>query len=203
MSMFANAKTVTAKKGKPEPETVALTGLENFARIAALVKNFDAVKKTLEGEVKSAMRSIFMASVYKMRKKPDNFRAAEGVAEASCELRRRSSASVLTDEEVATLESLSVPYAVLAGNFIINPAYAADEKLLNKVSKALEKVAGLPDDFILREPDKRVVSDKSLEKACEIGSDVAFDIVTTLAIRPKLETVDIGGALELARKMVG
>ena len=73
--------------------------------------------------------------------------------------------------------------------FAINPAYAEDTKLMERVEKALEKVVGLPSDFIVLQAGvkKLVVTDEMADAAYKSRNKVAVDICTTMALKPKLE----------------
>lgn len=209
MSIFANAKTIkapAASKGKKAKVEVELPGLENFSLIGALIKSLEAVQSSFEDQVKGEARDHFIAEGTDRR--PENFRGVDGAAEASIELRKRSTRSVLNDAEIEALEADGVPVETVedvAETFVINPAYAADSVLLGKIEKALKKVPGLPEDFILAQEGKRrvVVSDDTVSVVFAKGLAEKFiDTVCTLAIKPKLDTPDLKAALKLAEKFV-
>jgi hypothetical protein len=209
MSIFTNAKTIKApaaskaKKSKPEVE---IAGLENLTLIDALIKSLEAVKSTFDEQVKTQAREHFVAEG--TDKKPENFRGTDGAAEASIELRKRSTRSILNDEEIAALTEAEIPVEVvedIAETFVINPAYAADSALLGKIDKALKKVPGLPADFILAQEGKSrsVVSDDTVSAVFAKGLAEQFiDTVCVIAVKPKLENPNLKAALELAKKFV-
>ena len=206
-NMFAKAKVIEApvkSSKKDEKAEVRIDGLEDYAIITNLVKSLTAVQTTVGEAVKSEMRTIFAAN----RKRPENFRGIDGKASASCELRKRSSASPLNDVEVELLERNNIPYdtlPVVEERFVINPAYADDQDLLERISAALSKAKGLPEDFILLQKGsaKKVVSDATIEKVFECGlAETYIDTVCTLAIKPKLDETDVASALSRAKKFL-
>lgn len=206
-NMFAKAKVIEApvKPGKKDDKSeVRISGLEDYAIVTNLVKSLTAVQNTVGEEVKQEMRKIFANN----RKRPENFRGVDGKASASCELRKRSSTSPLNDAEVELLERNDIPYdtlPVVEERFVINPAYADDQDLLERISAALSKVKGLPEDFILLQKGsaKKVVSDKTIEKVFECGlADRFIDTVCTLAIKPKLDETDVDSTLARAKKFL-
>lgn len=206
-NIFAQAKVIEAKpaKSKKDDKTeVRIAGLEDYAIICDLVKNLTTIKETVGETVKNEMRKIFASS----KTKPENFRGIDGKASASCEMRKRSSTSPLTPEEVELLSRNSIPFdtvAVTEERYVINPAYMNDQKLLEKISEALSKVKGLPDDFIMLQKgtEKSIVSDRTIEKVFECGlGESLIDTVAVLAIKPKMDNVDVSSALNRARAIL-
>lgn len=183
------AKTATAKKEKQE---IALAGLQSLAEIKALMQGLEAAAATLEGEIKEAGFAEFLKMETKVR--PESFKGTDGLATCSVEMRKRGTNSALNEDEVAALEAAGLtPFkqVITAEMFGINPTYAGDELLMNKVSKALEKVAGLPADFIVHQPEKSklVVSDEVVNAAFALTGESregALRICTTMALKPKL-----------------
>jgi hypothetical protein len=194
MSIFAKAKaaqvakTSAAKKTKHE---IAIAGIQNLAEIKAMMASLAAVAATLEGSIKDAGFNEFLAMETQVR--PESFKGVDGQASASVEMRKRGTNSALNADEVAVLENFGLtPFkqVVTVEMFGINPAFAADSKLMNKVSKALEKI--VPEGFIVvqAEESKMVVNDDLLEAAFKLEGDdraEALRIVTTMALKPKLE----------------
>jgi hypothetical protein len=192
------AKVPTKKKASDKP-TFEITGLKKLATLSVMMKSISALYETTEADVKNQMAKYFSHMGDRDEKQPSNFKGIEGDASASCELRKRSSRSVLSDEEVKMLEENNIPYETVVDVqecFVINPAYSQDENLLAKISKALEKVPGLPADFIQLQPSvtRRVVSEETM--ATVFKNKLAEDflsVVGTLAIKPTIansETID-------------
>lgn len=206
MSLFSNAKTIDAKpaaKKGSKKEEIQLAGIETIAQIDALTKILAAARATIEAETKSAAMDLFVDMAD--GKRPENFRGVEGDASASVELRKRSTASALNEGEIQHLTSLGlkVEKAVAVQElFAINPAYAGDAKLLEKVSKALEKI--VPVDFIVKqeEKSKTVVTDETIDGAFAANDRTAIEIVSVLALKPKLEVTNVDKLFATVQKLV-
>lgn len=194
MSLFKNAKQIAAKPtaaAKKTKQEIALAGVQSLAELKAMIASLEAAAKTIEGEVKEAGFGEFLAMETQVR--PESFKGVDGQASCSVEMRKRGTNSALNADEVAVLEELGLtPFkqVITTEMFGINPAYAGDEKLMDRVSKALEKVAGLPADFIVQQAEvsKLVVDDNLLDEAFKLteGREEALRIVTTMALKPKL-----------------
>jgi hypothetical protein len=212
MSIFSNAKKIESQPKtsakKDDKAKIALTGLENYAAIDTVLKGFKAIMETVGESVKGDMNSIFVGIGKQLKARPDNFRGIDGKASASCELRNRASSSPLSPEEVELLSKNEIPVGSIVTKeaaYIINPTYFNDSALLEKVSKALEKVAGLPADFILvqEKEEKKVVTDETVSKVFEKGlSELLLPIVTVPAIKPTY-TGTLVEALEAAKSLAG
>jgi hypothetical protein len=204
-NMFQQAKATApapAKSNKKDKrDQVDLAGLEDVAAVDALIKSLTALKDALKAPVLDQMREIFI-------EEPKNFLAVEGNATASAELRKRSTASPLKPDEVAMLAEEEIPVEEVedqAEHFFVNPTYAGDSALLEKVSKALAKIGGMPEDFIQFQPKitKTVVGEKTFEKAMEVDPEKFIDIVGVLALKPKLEKADLPYMIAKASKLLG
>jgi len=193
MSIFDKAKKVEAKPAaaKKTKQEIAIAGIQSLAEIKAMMQNLEAVAKTLEGEVKEAGFAKFLEMETNIR--PESFKGVDGMATWSVEMRKRSTASALNADEVELLEKMGLkPFTqvVTTEMFGINPIYAANEELMNKVSKALEKI--VPEDFIVLQAGvtKQVVDDALCDAAFKMpaGEDraTALRMVTTMALKPKL-----------------
>jgi hypothetical protein len=193
MSIFAKAKAVPATKTAAAKKTkleVAIDGIQNLAEIKAMMASLTAVAATLEGEIKEAGFNEFLDMETQSR--PESFKGIDGLATCSVEMRKRGTNSALNADEVAVLEGFGLkPFKqiVTTEMYGINPAFAADEKLMNKVSKALEKI--VPEGFIIKQEEvsKLVVDDNLLDAAFKMEGDnrpEALRIVTTMALKPKL-----------------
>ncbi len=209
-NLFSTAATLEVAPKKTSKadtkEKIKIEGLEDYAMVVSLQKNLDALKETLEGSVKAQMKEVFTRQ---SNKRPENFRGIENHASASCEFRKRSIRSVLTEEEVGALEKDGIPVGTevtVPSRFIINPEYMMDQALLQKISDAMRKVPGLPENFIVlqAEQSSRVVTDETVDKVCEKGLITQhFDKVATMAIKATLENeLDIEAVLDSVREMV-
>lgn len=198
MSIFSNAKSVASApkgKSKPKKKEVSIDGLEQLAEVDALIKNLEALREDLDRNVKDKAREIFIDLGKTAR--PENFRGVDGDAEASIEFRKRSSRSVLTPAEVEAFEKLNIPVETIqdvSETYIINPAYAGDSALLQKIDVALKKVKDLPEDFILKQEgvSRKVVGENTVTAVFSKGLiRQFFDSIGVLAVKPKLDVTDI------------
>ena len=212
-NMFANAKAVNGKvkaKKADDKRKVAIKGLEAYASICALEDTIKALKDTFRAQVNEGVTAEFVREGKHLKRRPDNFRGTENNASASCELRKRSSASSLTDAEVELLERHGVSFTEVGDvveTYIINPAYKDNEELLNKVGKALGKVAGIPDDFLQLQvaAKKKVTTDTSLDEVFAKSPELIeplLAVVGTMAVKPKLENGDVSTALDTVKKLL-
>jgi len=199
-NMFAAAKAVSKKaptkkaKGK-QKEEVAIHGMEDLARIDSAIKALDALKKTVEGDVKSQIMKHYVSKGMKDKKRPDTFTGTEGKATASCELRKRSVRSALNIEDRTLLDDHKIPYNVavkVPGTFVINPEYAGDEKLLAAISEALENIEGVPVDFITYQEEVTTaeVTDETVDAVFQNARSAknlarVLDVVSSLAVKAK------------------
>lgn len=210
MGMFTKLQLVEtkitkkpAKKSKPEMEIV---GVEQIAMIDALQDTLEALRATLEGEIKSAAFEHFTTLIRETGQRPENFNATEGDATASMQLRRKSSSVALSDEAIALLQAEGIEperQIVTPELFAINPAYADDKALLAKVEKALAKI--VPDDFIVQQQEvgKWVVSESTFDAAIAKRSSAAvIQAISTVSCGPKLKVTNLPAILNFVRDMI-
>jgi hypothetical protein len=211
--MFSNAKLLntTSKSKKVEAATVHIDGLETLASLDAVIKALSALKDTVESEVKSRGEIEFIQRGMEKKSRPDNFKAFDGIASASVQLKKRSSASALSDAEVALLSEVGISVETnqeIVSTFVINPAYKDDQKLLSNVEKKLKGVKGIPEDFILMQEgkSKTVVPDGALDEVFKLDEDkvrALLPVVSTLAIRPSLADGDVTKAYDIIKDLLG
>lgn len=213
MSMFANAKTVKtgSKSKKAEKAEIQIEGLENLAAIDAVIKSLEALKKTVEADVKSQMMVHFVKTGCDQKKRPENFKGMDGDASASCELRARSSASGLSDSEIDLCKKHNIAteeVTAVVDTFIFNPAYANDGKLLGEIEKKLKGIKGLPEDLILKQDgsSKTVVAASAMDEVFLLQPEVAkqmLAVVGVLAVKPKLEGKEVADAFDIVKVLIG
>ena len=200
---LAPSKTV-AVKGKVKHE-VKLQDLEAYAQLDAVAKACEGLKKTLGAEINAEALLEFMR-LGQNGVRPESFTGIDGNATASMELRKRSTASVLTEDEVAELTKLSIPVATIVTQnelFGINPDYATNMELLTKVEKALAGI--VPDNFFFKQEEisKKVVSDESLAIAfSKKAPESIIRLLTTSAIKPKLAITNMAEVLVAIKPML-
>ena len=213
-NMFEAAKTVEKKTKKPAAKkgkaTVEIKGLRLLAAIKAVMKSLEATAETLDGELKEKTAKYFTVEGAKTGTKPANFPGIEENAEANCQLRKRTSRSVLTDAEVELLEEHGVPYDTsedITTTYIINPDYKDDEELLGRVSDALAGVEGMPKNFLQYQEGTpaRTVTDESVAAAFATKDEDTIrellTVVGTLANRIKFNG-DLGEAMDVAKEVL-
>lgn len=213
-NIFAKAgKTAPKKKAskKSDKREVKLSNLETLSALKSVMKAMEGLMATTEASVKDQMAAEFLTAGLAVKKRPDNFRGIEGGASASCELRKRSTRSTLSDEDAAILDKFGIEIKTevdVTETYVINPAYKDDSDLLAKVSEAISEIDGMPEDFIQLQAgvERKVVGDSALDQIFQKGNniDVAslLQIVGTLAIKPKLESGDIAEALKIITDVI-
>jgi len=210
-NLFTNAKVASkpakAAKSKDKPEVV-IEGIADLAAVDALMKSLAAVKETLEAQVKAQTLDEFKAQVAQGRK-IENFRGVDDGASASCEFRKRSSVSALTEADIDLLNRYSIPYGenvIVESCFRINPRYTEDSALLEKISKAISKVKDVPEDFIEMQAgvSKRVVTEETIAVACKDSKafDAVASVIGTLALKPKLDETDTTKIIEQVKAII-
>lgn len=211
MSIFANAKAPEDKKQnakKSNKEEIAIKGLEDLAAIDIAIGSLETIRETLEGSVKDVMAAHFVKTGEILGRKPENFRGVEGNAEASCELKRRSSRSVLSDDEVELFKKNNIPYETITdveACFLINPKYTENAELLEKISNAIMSIEGIPDDLILRQTEKsrHVASDESINAIFKSKTAKSLlKLATTMALKVTSKKADVVEALDHVKKII-
>lgn len=183
---LAPAKTAKAKQDKKEIE---IPKLQQLAEIDALMKALKGAREAIEAEVKTAGLEQFLEMEGSTR--IESFRGIDGMASGSIEMRKRSTNSALTEDECKVFREHGIePFeqTVQQQLFAINPAYAENADLMAKVEKALVKVTGLPEDFIVQQPGvtKFVVTDEMLSEVWKKRDRTLVEIGTCMAVKPKL-----------------
>jgi hypothetical protein len=196
-------KSAAKKKGK---EQILVKGVKQLAILDALIKQATAMQTTLKSQVTEVGFEKFVGMAGGTR--PSSFEGVDGEATASIEVRKRSTASALTKEELEVLSSAKITAKEQIKTphlFAINPAFASDQKLLEKVEKALEKI--VPKNFIVEQEEVKtsVVTDEMLDDAfSNKASEEVLRILTTMAVKPKLsEDYDMSNLLKDAMKIMG
>lgn len=192
MGLFAAAKSLEKKPTgakKADKKEIPIAKIQQVAEIKALMQTLAGTLESLETEVKTAGFEQFLDMECVGR--PESFRGIDGLASASVEMRKRGTNSALNEDEVKLLREHGIePFeqVVTQEMFGINPAYAGDEALMQRVEKALVKVAGLPADFIVKQEkvSKLVVTDEMLDLAFKKRDRTVLQITTCMALKPKL-----------------
>ena len=209
-NLFATAKTIAPKvtKAKVAKAEITMTGLQQYAELKALQTAIAAVIGTLESEIKGQAFDMFIETAEETNKAPESFNGVEGIASVNIQMRKRGTNSPLSAAELEILTNAGLKAfeeTSVQELFAINPTYAADSKLLGKVSKALEKI--VPEDFIMKQEKKAkmVVSAETMESAFKMATidPNVIKVVTTMALKPKLESIDIDVILADVKDLLG
>jgi hypothetical protein len=209
MAMIKNAKSLEEKpasKKASKKEEFVVEQLSELAKLDALIKSLVAMKQVAEQNVKTAAFNKLIENARVTHKKADSIRGIEGKASASLEMRKRSTASKLSEEEVSYLTSNGYPVekvVITPKLFAINPKFAADEALMERVEVAMENalkdIVDTENFFIIQnEVSKNVVSDDTIEsvfKASTIDPE-AVAMTTCMAVKPKIDGFDFEEALK-------
>jgi hypothetical protein len=177
-----------AKSGKNGAKAeVTVKGLELYAALDAAAKAIKGLQEANRGELNDQIFGHFVNEGARSHTQPANFRGIEGEASASCELRKRSTRSVLNEQEVTILAENNIPVEVIEDKpetFIINPTYLEDAKLMKKVGEQLGKITGIPADFILKQEAKRstVASDESLAAVFKLAADKIAELLPVVGV---------------------
>lgn len=206
--MFSNAKKVdvvksAVKSGKPTKTTDTYIGWEELAALDAASKALNALVELRKGSARETLQTVFIERGIRKNDKPDSLSPIEGEAVGSAFVTKRTSLSVLAQDEieliaecsgVAIAEDGSVPGYVdvvetLPSLLAVNPAYANDAELLKKIDKALSGIKGIPTDFIIQTEvkSKCVVSDRALSNMFRLDPasiNALFSVLAGISIRP-------------------
>jgi len=219
-NVFKTAKSVppptTSKTEAAKNELVIGGDLDTLSAINALITSLTTISLSFEKSVKNTMFVKFVDDTLFHKKRADNFTGKGDLSTASCEMRKRSSRSYLNEAEVEVLKKNSIPMdemvtqEAVAERFFFNPEIITDGDIAEKISRALSSIPELDGkDVILRqEPREAVkrpaVSEASFDHASKISDKAALSevlgIISTLAIKPKLNTQDLDVILNVIRK---
>jgi len=200
-NIFANAKVINEPKKEEKPKSNGKRevdlgeALDVSAAIDALTNTLASVKETIDVEIKEKMVEEFVDEAIKIKRKPESFKGVSEQASASCEIRKRSSRSVLRDEEVEVLKKngISIETKVIKEevpqHYVINPKALKDPKLVTEISNRLEglttadgegiimlqegreaEVAQIVSSNVLNEVSKKIKNKNTLKKIFEIVS---------------------------------
>jgi hypothetical protein len=199
------APAATKSKGK-QKVTREIAGAEKLAMVSALSKALEAVKDTFAGMVKTEAACYFREQIDTTGRKPESFKATEGAAVVSVELRKRGSNHPLSEAQVAALRGAGFEpgqEVVTPKLFAINPAHAENTELLAKVEAALSGI--VPENFIVLQPERvnYIVTDELLEAVMTKKAPAeVVSCVTSLACKPALKEMNMARIFEFVRELL-
>lgn len=208
MDIFDNAKDrVEGEKGREGK--VFIEDLYDLKMLKMIKRVIDEAESEVDSRVKNRMREYFIEQGMMESRRPKNFKGYERDAEASCELKKRGTRATLKSWEVELLQEHGIAAQEVVDRkeaYIVNPVYTEDQDLMRRVSEALQRVEGIPSDFIqFQEGSTRmVVQESSLDAVFHKNRSVVeqlLPVVSILAIRLDIDdnevsTLDVRSVME-------
>jgi hypothetical protein len=212
VGVVETAKPAGKKSDMPE---IAVQGIYDLAAIDHVMTSLKGVREDMETEIKSAAKDRFIVAGCDTKKKPDNYRGfekhgTEKPASATIELRKRSSASKLSDEEITLCKEWNIATEVVevtVETFVINPEYLADRKVMGILEKLINdgvKSGKLPANIMLKQTGVKhtILAADALDtlftKSKEIVT-LGFNLCSSLAVGK----TKFPGTIENALAVVG
>lgn len=208
----AKPKPSAKKSDRAEQE---IQGIKALAALDAVIASLTAVQKDLEADVKEQTTEIFVTHGCATKLQPANFRGIEEGSSASCELRKRSVRSYLSDEEIRVADELGVghrPEVVTVETFIINQDCLKDRKVMGTLEKLVAGAVAkgqLPTDIFLKQEgvSHTVVNDDALpalfRTATPETATRALALCGTLAVGKTKFDGSLLDAVALVQTLVG
>lgn len=211
--VFATALKVpkTKPKAKNEKEQIPLgEDLDTYAAASAILKSLEVIQVRYEAKLKAVMSKLFAHMGNATKGKPTNFEGVGPTSSASCELRKRSTSSILTEEESKILreKGISLEEKVIREEaYLFNSDILADPVLRKRVSDALSKIDfGDINPILHQEREvKNIVADDGIDQLFRLAEteDEALSMLPTvgvLALKPKFNgtLADAVAMLEVA-----
>jgi hypothetical protein len=209
LDIFAAAQSVKApaKATKADARSsFQVEGLSELAAINAMLGTLEGLKETFEAQVKGNALGIYTTEAMRYNKKPDSFNLVDDSATGQYQLRKRSSVSALSEEEVALLSALGVPVeenVKVEEHYFFNPELLKNQKVMAKISAALTKIPELKDEQIVMRQEaqsKTVVADGSIETACKTIKDkdqlsAVLKVIGVSALKTMFDSPEMKDAL--------
>jgi hypothetical protein len=211
---FTNAAVVTQTKPPPKKPTVkevVIEGMEELAALKQLKKSVDGAIEIKEAAIKLLIKNQFVEDGCRMEMRPPNFKAVEGLGEASCQLRARSINSALSEEEIELFRQHDIPMEEIHSVetcFRFNPKYTGDMDLLNRIDRQLSRVKDVPDDLIEKQEgiSRWVAAEGALDALFKKGHIIVRQLLEsagTLAMRAKFNHPSLDRAYAVVGHLLG
>ena len=207
---------IPSNKGNNKDQLYFGAQLDTLAAIRALTKSLEAAGVTTEETIKNATLNAYVDASIKAGKRVANFKGVGDISEASCEVRRKSSRSPLSDLDAAILNENHIPMEKVVvtekipQRYFFNPAIIADEALAEKITAALSTVKELKgQDIILEQPARAevcnsIVTESAFDAAAKIKNKAVaqkiVSIISTISVKTTLKTQDFDTIINLIRK---
>ena len=216
--MFSNAKIIerpvaVAKKGSNSKPVETIDGVADVCALEATIKAIEGVLAIKKNTLKEQAEARLIELGLVRRGKPDSLNLVEGVhAKANVAMRKRSTRSPVSEEELELLTSLVGDTSDLVETVVesperlaVNDKYARDEALLKQVDKLVSKDKSIPADFIEIIPavSRTVVSEGAGDAMFKLPAEVAEQIYGILAVTAIRGTYDdLADAWSIVRPMI-
>lgn len=195
-SKFANVPKVVASTSpeakKDTAPRVPIAQMEALAALEFEIAALTAFRDTIKADIKAVSFVHWIDEGSVLGRAPLNFKGTENGAEGSCELRIKPSNRVLPEEVVTLMNNAGLPVAkqVLVEKTIrVNPIHSGNEKLMNRVWDAVQRIKDLPEDFWQQQEESsypyvgkgaidtlfRLVKDEDL---CREDAEVLLPLIT-------------------------
>jgi len=168
IEIFKVKASSTPKKGSGSDQDI--DGVEILAAASLILKNLESKIKEQDTKVRDKVKEIFYTAALENKERPENFKATDKTATASCQLRKKGS-NVLMDPEVAEiLDKHKISYdkeAVVEQRYVFNPEVLNDPETRQAISEALSSHPKLKGKDIIQVQNaeiKRTVGEKTLEE---------------------------------------
>jgi hypothetical protein len=214
---FANAEVVpnaTAPKSKKKTDRPEfdVKGLTNLAACRAVMAMLKGAEETFKAPVDKRIFDLYLERAFATKSVPVNFTGVDEVmdkdgkvqiasATASCEMKKRSTASPLSADEVAILDNLKIPHEEVIVTPAIPERYFIDEELVQDadvraaISEAIAKHPKLKGLTIIKKQapaeavTKEVVTDASVIAACQLQDKDKMERALKIVVGPSVKTV--------------
>ena len=205
-----------------------LSGIADLASLDRVITSLNSFKLTLGGEVRNRAEAIFLAEGLMRGERPNNFFGVEsetidGVPQrraASCELRKNI--YPLTAEAIRDAQDARLPLVEridVHETYVINPKYAKDRVVMERLVLLLNKARDMPSDLLQRQEgvSKTYCTDLTLPSLFKLPRKVAESLLpaySTLAIgkfeyegdsayQQSIESRDLDPAWKRVCKLIG
>ena len=190
---FGGVGVIEAKKPskKTDAKEIVTKGILKLAAYDVVMDTLKVERADLETDIKGTAKALAIEVGCATKVRPDNYTGTEDKASASIEVRKRSSNSKLSDEEITNCKEWGIETQVVEDTveaFVINPEadakhMAALEKLIGDAIKA----GKLPSTIILKQEGvkRTLLADNALDTLFTKPRDVvekAFSMCGTQAV---------------------
>lgn len=182
MGMFNEAAGANASAAKAKKDDTIWFSLKNTARVARLsamkwaLKTLAAAVETDETAIKADARDeYYIAQGLKLRSTPANFKTKVAGHVIGFQMKKRSEASGLTDDEIVLCKANNIPLTekvTVQPGLMINPAHL-NQDTLKLLGQLIASHPELPRDLITKQDKvaKTVTTDASLDAVFALPED--------------------------------